>query len=309
MKTFSGADLGDCSSTSFSSESTFNVTFHHPSTDAWNGDWIKIFSQGQHVTCYLNGVVLNEVGDDTLPATFTTNCSCLNGYKHFPSTEAIGCLNAEATPGSCDGTFEDCIEKGFEMCNDWSGCLGIQTHPRWMAANKSPQLCRPVSPITKLEKPNNWDFYVKCDAVGDPCRQTLTGWTEFEGNCYEYHEDKKTWTQAQAVCDKGQYRYKGVLAAASSPTRNNFISTSFTSDRLWIGGFRNESSGLWQWTDGSAWNYTSWATSPVQQPSGDGPYIDSNQFGSGLWNDRLDSVVGSSSDHDLTFVCQYPTLY
>ena len=188
------------------------------------------------------------------------------------------------------------------MCNDWSGCLGIQTHPGWMAANKSPQLCRPVSQITKLEKPNNWDLYVKCDAVGDPCRQTLTGWTEFEGSCYEYHEEKKTWTQAQAVCDKGQYRYKGVLAAASSPTRNNFISTSFTSDRLWIGGFRNESSGLWQWTDGSAWNYTSWQTTPTQQPSGDGNFIVTNFDDPELWNDRKDDVAG----HDLPFVCQYP---
>jgi len=225
-----------------------------------------------------------------------------NGYKHFPSSEAIDCTHSQAHKGSCDGTVEDCIAKGFEMCNNWSGCLGIRTHPTWMAANKSPQLCRPVSQITKLEKRNNWDFYVKCDAIGDPCRKKLTGWTEFEGDCYEYHEDKKTWTDAQAVCDKGVYRYKGVLAAASSATRNNFISTSFTTDKLWIGGFKSKSSGLWQWTDGSAWNYTSWATSPVQQPSGDGTYIDTNQFGSGMWNDRQDDVFL----HNLPFVCQYP---
>ena len=78
MKTFSGADLGDCSSTSFSSESTFNVTFHHPSTDAWNGDWIKIFFDNQQkIECKIDELLDPQKGKNNI----TTSCSELEAYK------------------------------------------------------------------------------------------------------------------------------------------------------------------------------------------------------------------------------------
>ena len=112
--------------------------------------------------------------------------------------------------------------------------------------------------------------------------------------CYKYVGTKNTWEGAVIACsDMG-----GELAVPSTASKNNFIS-SFTSDEFWIGGFKNDASGKWEWLDGSVWSYSSWLSNP-QEPSGDGPFIVSNFGGIGNWwnwNDRPDKTHRA-------FVCQ-----
>ena len=47
------------------------------------------------------------------------------------------------------------------------------------------------------------------------------------------------------------------MASVTSSETNNFL-TTLTQKECWIGGYKN--GGTWQWTDGSPWGYTNWAS-------------------------------------------------
>ena len=52
----------------------------------------------------------------------------------------------------------------------------------------------------------------------------------------------------------------GYLAVSSSESKNNFLSTKFTSARIWIGGKRLvDDQNVWGWVDGSQFSFTNWA--------------------------------------------------
>ena len=173
------------------------------------------------------------------------------------------------------------------MCDN----MDLESIPRNIFQSKSDLMS--CNENTKLRLNSQTDFVVpKPSQTNDFCQP---GWKHFEGKCYKYIDQKNTWTGAKAVCNA----INGELAVPSTESKNRFISREFTSDEIWIGGFKNEVSGKWEWVDGSVWSYSSWHSNP-QQPSGDGPVIVTNYRGSMLWNDRQDIV----SNYNRAFVCQ-----
>ena len=130
------------------------------------------------------------------------------------------------------------------------------------------------------------------------CIGCQTGWIPFEKKCYKYFDTKISWKEAEKICG----HLSGELAVPSTAGKNDFISTKFTLDPIWVGGFKNLTSGDWEWIDGSVWSYTKWSPTYAQQPSGDGNFINSNHNvkqnnGPGFWNDE----PGNSH---LNFLCQ-----
>merc|ERR1719300_877170 len=173
------------------------------------------------------------------------------------------------------------------MCDN----MDFESMPRNIFQSKSDLMS--CNENIKLRLNSQTDFVVpKPSQTNDFCQP---GWKHFEGKCYKYIDQKNTWIGAKAVCNA----INGELAVPSTESKNRFISREFTSDEIWIGGFKNEVSGKWEWVDGSVWSYSSWHSNP-QQPSGDGPVIVTNYRGSMLWNDRQDIV----SNYNRAFVCQ-----
>ena len=66
--------------------------------------------------------------------------------------------------------------------------------------------------------------------------------------------ESKTWAEAEAYC-QGQ---GGHLASILTAKEQQEARITSGGKYVWIGGSDQEHEGVWQWTDGSAWGFTSW---------------------------------------------------
>ena len=125
-----------------------------------------------------------------------------------------------------------------------------------------------------------------------------SGWISFghTGHCYQHFSSPKSWDDARSFCQSAAPHGKeGDLASAWDRFTNTFLAT-ITSKYVWIGGHQNESSGEWQWSDGTRWRYSSWASN---QPNDENQkHVAFNFETPGGWND----LNGNS---EKGFLCQY----
>ena len=93
-----------------------------------------------------------------------------------------------------------------------------------------------------------------------------TGWEEKEDRCYLWPGLRRSWIRAEKFCNEKAAH----LASVSSLEIHNYIRSKVDpgNDRkfFWVGGTDRKMEGKWMWTDGSAWNFEKWATSPQKQP-------------------------------------------
>ncbi|XP_039678405.1 galactose-specific lectin nattectin-like [Perca fluviatilis] len=91
-----------------------------------------------------------------------------------------------------------------------------------------------------------------------------TGWTQFGSRCFSFNMGPKTWTDAEIVCQAAGGNLASVHSAEEHAFLRNYIKqvTGFYKTS-WIGGFDAVKKGMWMWTDGSKFDYTSWT---VGQP-------------------------------------------
>ena len=118
--------------------------------------------------------------------------------------------------------------------------------------------------------------------------------------CYQYVSSSELWEDAQDYCQN----LGGELASVTSSDINDFL-TTLTEDPAWVGGYKND--GNWNWSDGSTFDYTNWASTPTQQPDNAGGNQDkiqinwrSSQIGVGYWDDLETDHYASG----LPFICQ-----
>ena len=88
-----------------------------------------------------------------------------SGYQFYPESEILSekkrCGgNSWALDNFCDGSYDDCLEKGVDYCNNKNGCFGVQIHRGWTMGSKSPQFCgsREVVPDPDI---SGWNVYIK----------------------------------------------------------------------------------------------------------------------------------------------------
>ena len=74
----------------------------------------------------------------------------------------------------------------------------------------------------------------------------------------------KSWTDAEKFCNAKNCH----LASVSNLEIHSYIRSKVDETNVdkyfWVGG--REVEGKWEWTDGTAWNFEKWATSPNKQP-------------------------------------------
>ena len=89
------------------------------------------------------------------------------------------------------------------------------------------------------------------------------GWRSFNGCCYKYVPDEKSWHAAKNYCQQiAPANTTANLASVGDDATNMFLSTLTSGEEAWIGG-QQDSVGVWSWSDGRNWNFTSWATGRV----------------------------------------------
>ena len=90
-----------------------------------------------------------------------------------------------------------------------------------------------------------------------------TGWLSFKSYCYKFVAERKSWQAAKIHCESITPKNKiGDLASIGDDATNMFLSRMTTGKQAWIGG-QQDSLGVWSWSDGRYWNFTSWATGRV----------------------------------------------
>ena len=109
------------------------------------------------------------------------------------------------------------------------------------------------------------------------CRSSCPqGWEKMAGSCYLWPGILKTWTGAERLCiEKGGHLASVANQKIHTYTRSKKLTIWF--DRwgrrrvrrtfFWVGGTDQNEEGRWRWSDGSAWNFTRWATMPNKQPN------------------------------------------
>ncbi|XP_071084333.1 von Willebrand factor D and EGF domain-containing protein-like [Haliotis cracherodii] len=110
------------------------------------------------------------------------------------------------------------------------------------------------------------------------------GWLNYHngrGRCYFLSNTTKSWPDALSDCQQ-----RGAdLLSIHNVEENTYVSTSVTSQRAWIGLNDRHQEGLFKWTDGSPYEFSSWGKDLLDDmpPSEDCVGINFQQ--SGQWND------------------------
>ena len=75
--------------------------------------------------------------------------------------------------------------------------------------------------------------------------------------------EKKSWEASESYCQSiAPSNTSANLASVGDDATNMFLSMMTSGVQAWIGG-QQDDVGVWSWSDGRNWNFTSWATGRV----------------------------------------------
>ncbi len=127
-----------------------------------------------------------------------------------------------------------------------------------------------------------------CGLCGPP---TVAGYSyagTFGGHKYFLSTTGRTWANANAEAMAAGAH----LASITSAEENNFVTTTTSGLRTWIGLNDVATEGTFVWTSGEAVTYTNWEATEPNNSNGGEDFVITNWNNPGRWND----VVGSSTD-------------
>ena len=75
------------------------------------------------------------------------------------------CKDHNDNKNMCDGTKNDCVLKGKEMCQSDPNCYGIMYHSQWASDYKGVKVCTSSTLKEKPEK--DWSVFLKCESSGN----------------------------------------------------------------------------------------------------------------------------------------------
>uniref|UniRef100_A0A3B5MF61 C-type lectin domain-containing protein n=1 Tax=Xiphophorus couchianus TaxID=32473 RepID=A0A3B5MF61_9TELE len=100
----------------------------------------------------------------------------------------------------------------------------------------------------------------KDDLTAEVLGSCPPGWTQFGSRCFIFYYNMKTWSDAEEFC----ISIGGNLASIHNNEENSFLSDMVVRDTgspavTWVGGYDAVTEGQWMWSDGSKFDYTSFA--------------------------------------------------
>lgn len=76
-----------------------------------------------------------------------------------------------------------------------------------------------------------------------------------------------TWDNARTFCNENAPYNVGELTSIPDAATNDFLHTLIKDKDVWVGGYYDNITSGWQWTDGTPWQYNSWYAG---QPNNEG---------------------------------------
>uniref|UniRef100_A0A672J839 C-type lectin domain-containing protein n=1 Tax=Salarias fasciatus TaxID=181472 RepID=A0A672J839_SALFA len=107
------------------------------------------------------------------------------------------------------------------------------------------------------------------------------GWREYEGSCYFFSTEPKTWKEANADC---LHRRSNLM---SIQDEKEFLSTYSKGTNKWI-GLKHNPTGRYCWSDGTPLSHTNWADGEPNNHEGREECVEMVSSPSGTyswWND------------------------
>merc|ERR1711953_452671 len=132
-------------------------------------------------------------------------------------------------------------------------------------------------------------------SLASPTTDCQAGWSAFNGNCYKFFSEEKTWENAKDQCVEEQAN----LVSLHSEEEHQFV-VGLNGGFPWLGGRRDPGNGNnFVWSDGTPWDYTNWARGAPDNNKGneDCAHMKKKVAERHKWNDRPCS-------HVRTFVCK-----
>jgi len=132
-------------------------------------------------------------------------------------------------------------------------------------------------------------------SLASPTTDCQAGWSAFNGNCYKFFSEEKTWENAKDQCVEEQAN----LVSLHSEEEHQFV-VGLNGGFPWLGGRRDPGNGNnFVWSDGTPWDYTNWARGAPDNNKGneDCAHMKKKVAERHKWNDRPCS-------HVKTFVCK-----
>nr|QNH72454.1 toxin candidate TRINITY_DN20653_c5_g3_i1.p1 [Ceriantheomorphe brasiliensis] len=127
-------------------------------------------------------------------------------------------------------------------------------------------------------------YAMQVSGAGCPC-----GWVLYDGKCYYFSTEKKSWDDARQMC----LEQHGDLASINTAQQQAFIDNQLkclnNDIKFWIGANDKANEGTFVWSDGSTMSYTNWAAGePNDNTNEDCVEILTKTF---QWNDQQCSDI------------------
>ncbi|XP_063408183.1 C-type mannose receptor 2-like [Mytilus trossulus] len=164
---------------------------------------------------------------------------------------------------------------------------------------------------TTLITDSKWQMY-------EPVLNCPPDWNLFEGNCYFFSQDEKSWDDAKVYCVEQQ----SMLVEVMSENENNFLKGKAAEHQssFWIGATDTKTEGVWLWgTSQTVVTFTDWNKPPdnhrgnqdcvqlqnSEEYGWDDSYCDTNFRGSRLCSYNGDDklcLIHSNREEDTTLI-------
>ncbi|XP_078119074.1 galactose-specific lectin nattectin-like [Sander vitreus] len=120
---------------------------------------------------------------------------------------------------------------------------------------------------------------------GEPC--CPPGWTQFGTRCFSFYIQTKTWSDAETFCQTAGGNLASIQSAEEHAFLRDYINQVTGIDKnAWIGGTDAVQEGTWLWTDGSKFDYKSFAAGQPDNAGGVENCLEMNWGGNG-WNNGV----------------------
>ena len=114
------------------------------------------------------------------------------------------------------------------------------------------------------------------------------------------------WDEASEQCKENS---NGTLASVPSKETNDFLLSLIIGDYVWIGGLDRNKERIWEWSDGTPWDYENWFVGgipPIWTPQPDNYkgieyHMGMLKFGNDASGQWFDAPFSSK----INFICQY----
>ena len=107
-----------------------------------------------------------------------------------------------------------------------------------------------------------------------------------------------SWDDARRFCQLNVPYNIGDLAAVPDAGTNDFLQQLIQDAYVWVGGFLDDNTTSWMWSDGTPWNYENWYPGQPNNGGGLQTHVAFNVDSSGFWDDEF-------KEEEKSFICNY----